>query len=378
MTEIGEREKTAREIARMRASIRKKHRALKTGKLEDEITLETRFKPIVEPLRRIAEHAERNVDDRNAIKLETTDVTPIKRKWKDDDSVAHRDDTDVSMHAPIQREKIAATKRLRELRRERSSSLPIVASTPTGTRNLSPSEQQIVGRDLFGGEKEDEVFETGFESPPTLETSVRRTLHTPQGRETLHSQLGPLGRKYVGSLLSGEATSEMDNVYGVYLGDEGMMLGDKRFDVDVDDAIIVGDVRYVGTPGLYELIFKRIPDDLVYTENDKLTYRNILLKTNAHKRDHKATMPVLGNKGHKYKYVIAPLLQSVKKVGAGRVPSAMRVTGNRIDYVHWDDPNELVDRLRLLDSSRRAGNNAHDNEILSILEELREAGLIIN
>ena len=171
MTEIGEREKTAREIARMRASIRKKHRALKTGKLEDEITLETRFKPIVEPLRRIAEHAERNVDDRNVIKLETTDVTPIKRKWKDDDSVAHRDDTDVSMHAPIQREKIAATKRLRELRRERSSSLPIVASTPTGTRNLSPSEQQIVGRDLFGGEKEDEVFETGFESPPTLETS---------------------------------------------------------------------------------------------------------------------------------------------------------------------------------------------------------------
>ncbi|KMQ89471.1 hypothetical protein RF55_10898 [Lasius niger] len=137
----------------------------------------------------------------------------------------------------------------------------------------------------------------------------------------------------------------MDNVYGVYLGDDGTMLGDKRFDVDVDDAIIVGDVRYVGTPGLYELIFKRIPDDLVYTENDKLTYRNILLKTNAHKRDHKATMPVLGNKGHKYKYVIAPLLQSVKKVGAGRVPSAMRVTGNRIDYVHWDNPNELVDRL---------------------------------
>src|SRR5580765_8440735 len=120
MTEIGEREKTAREIARMRASIRKKHRALKTGKLEDEIALETRLKPIVEPLRRIAGHAERNEDEQNTIKLETADVTPIKRKWKDEDSVA-RDD--VPMQEPIQREKITATKRLRELRRERSSPL---------------------------------------------------------------------------------------------------------------------------------------------------------------------------------------------------------------------------------------------------------------
>jgi len=49
-----------------------------------------------------------------------------------------------------------------------------------------------------------------------------------------------------------------------------------------------------------------------------------------------------------------------------------------IDYVHWDDPNKLVDHLRLLDASHQAGNNAHDNEILSIIEELREASLIIN
>jgi len=49
----------------------------------------------------------------------------------------------------------------------------------------------------------------------------------------------------------------------------------------------------------------------------------------------------------------------------------MTLTNNTVDYVHWDDPNELVDRLRLLDASRNAGNNAHDNEILSTIEELR-------
>ena len=56
----------------------------------------------------------------------------------------------------------------------------------------------------------------------------------------------------------------------------------------------------------------------------------------------------------------------------------MTLTDNKIDYVHWDDPNELVDRLRLLAASHQAGHNAHENEILSIIEELREAGLIIN
>ncbi|EZA53516.1 hypothetical protein X777_07026 [Ooceraea biroi] len=56
----------------------------------------------------------------------------------------------------------------------------------------------------------------------------------------------------------------------------------------------------------------------------------------------------------------------------------MTLNDNAIDYVHWDNPNELVDRLRLLNASRQAGNNSHDNEMLSIIEELREAGLIIN
>jgi len=65
------------------------------------------------------------------------------------------------------------------------------------------------------------------------------------------------------------------------------------------------------------------------------------------------------------------------KSGKG-LPHTMILNNNAIDYVHWDDSNEQVNRLRLLDASHRAGNNAHDNEILSIIEELREAGLIIN
>ena len=44
--------------------------------------------------------------------------------------------------------------------------------------------------------------------------------------------------------------------------------------------------------------------------------------------------------------------------------------------MHWDDPNELVDRLKLLAASAESGNTSHSNEILNIVEELREAGYI--
>lgn len=47
-----------------------------------------------------------------------------------------------------------------------------------------------------------------------------------------------------------------------------------------------------------------------------------------------------------------------------------------IVYEYYDDPNELVDRLMLLVSSKSAGNSNHDQEVNSIIEELRERNII--
>lgn len=49
---------------------------------------------------------------------------------------------------------------------------------------------------------------------------------------------------------------------------------------------------------------------------------------------------------------------------------------HNIIYEYFDDPNELCDRLKLLVSSKSAGNSNHDQEINSIVEELRECGSI--
>jgi len=70
---------------------------------------------------------------------------------------------------------------------------------------------------------------------------------------------------------------------------------------------------------------------------------------------------VLGNRGHKYKNIIAPLM-SDKKVRTG-LPRAMTLNDNKINYIHWNDPNKLVD-LQLLEALRQAGHNGHNNEIL--------------
>jgi len=79
-----------------------------------------------------------------------------------------------------------------------------------------------------------------------------------------------LGQKYVNMLLGDDRENEIDHVYGIYLRKNGTMLGDKYFDLDTNDFVIVDGVKYKSTHGLYELIFKRIPDT-IYTEN-KLTY----------------------------------------------------------------------------------------------------------
>lgn len=45
--------------------------------------------------------------------------------------------------------------------------------------------------------------------------------------------------------------------------------------------------------------------------------------------------------------------------------------------MHWDDPNDLVERLRILMTSQHSEHTGHTKEIGSIVEELRESGVIV-
>jgi len=152
---------------------------------------------------------------------------------------------------------------------------------------------------------------------------------------------------------------QKDKLYGPKKYADGVIkLGQEEVKFK-NNAITIKDVSYQLTPGLVELLFSRYP--MQYTDNDLSTYKSILIQTSAH-------LTLDGTKikkgGTKYKQIICKLFSS-----------GMGVNLQTHNLVYWNDPNELVDRLRLLLASQSAGNTGVSNEILSIFEELHESGI---
>lgn len=169
--------------------------------------------------------------------------------------------------------------------------------------------------------------------------------------------------------------------FGVRIERGNPMIGKSRISM-TDGSIVIDGVSYKKSPGLIELLLKKTPDLSMISTEDKLIYKEILEKTNAHRRDFDSKKPIKSNKGQKYVSIIKPLFKLPEKdfkkdsesVGYG-LPILKKLR-KYTDYVYWDDPNELVDRLRLLLATRDAGNTGVDNEIISIIEELRESGIL--
>lgn len=168
-----------------------------------------------------------------------------------------------------------------------------------------------------------------------------------------------------------------DIPFGVRMVNDKLMLGSNI--VSITDKILkVKGTTYNLTPGLYNLLFMKQPDLNIITEDDKRNYKILLLETNAHRRDFNPNKAIKSNKGKKYMNIIKPLFQLSRsnEPTYGHGLPTMKNVGSDVSYVYWDDPNELVERLKLLIASRDAGNTGLDNEIIAIIEELREAGFV--
>lgn len=168
---------------------------------------------------------------------------------------------------------------------------------------------------------------------------------------------------------------QFDTQTGVRQLQEGLKVGDSPINFE-GNKINIGNTDYMPTLGLLELLFKKSPDKSLVNEMDLQAYRSILLTTNAHKKNYKPTSAIREDKTDKYKNYISKMFETKK--GSGVLPKYMieHAKKRKIDYLYWDDPNELVDRLRLLVGSQAAGNTSHNNEIMSIIEELRESNII--
>lgn len=179
--------------------------------------------------------------------------------------------------------------------------------------------------------------------------------------------------------------SELDlhSPYSVRVEEGAFKINDKevQFD-DRNNSVRVRDTIFPGSPGLYRLIFLSNPEN--FTATDLAKYAELLDSVNAlytNLKDGKQRLKFVKD-SPKYE-AVRDFVQDKKRGGdlnffkTTKRNASMTVGDGRIEYVHWDDPNELVERLRLLFASRRAGNTSHDNEITSIISELREEGIII-
>lgn len=129
------------------------------------------------------------------------------------------------------------------------------------------------------------------------------------------------------------------------------------------------------TIGLMNLLFLNQP--LYYSNADLSNYREILLLSKVHLNKHGKLKS--DNKNYKYNNIVKSLFEDFdgQKIGKSLQTNYVQLLSDkRIDYKYWDDANELVDRLRLLIASQAAGHSGHNNEIIAIIEELREANVI--
>lgn len=308
----------AHRLAKASESIRQKHKLIKLGKESLEQALGDTFKPIVNPLEKLVGDIEtlKKVENVKAEKNENNGKNDLDKYDNDDDAGG----ADESFQSAI-----------------------------------------------FDEGEQSRPFEGDEQSPSgsPLESLSRET------------------EKYLTQL--NKRSKDFDTVYGVRkLTKDRLMMGNSPISFS-EKFIHIADLTFPSSKGLLELIFLKNPDESFLNANDLENYKKILLTTNAHKKHYLADGDVRDSKSHKFKYFIEKLLPKSRKSGvksrsssgSGVIPKYMIAKeSNQLYYIYWDDPNELVDRLRLLLASQAAGNPSHINEIFSIIEELREAKII--
>ena len=193
---------------------------------------------------------------------------------------------------------------------------------------------------------------------------------------------GPLA---VNSLLQAFTKKDIDKFYGINAEDGNFKIGDKFITIE-DNDIIIGDITFEGTPGFWELITLKNPEN--YTEEDLSKYQQLVILTNTTYRNNDPTQNYpKQSRGIKWKNIIKPIWKAIKEQEKdeyqefeepedGDPQTGTSETGGKGLKILPSDPNALINRFDLLFSSKKAGHTGVRNEIVSILDELKRQGVI--
>ena len=169
--------------------------------------------------------------------------------------------------------------------------------------------------------------------------------------------VGPIAAEYIEKYIDPE---NVDNTFGIYVDGGTWKIGNENVVVDGND-LFIGEEKYEGTRGLWELIVMKEPSEQNYNDGDLATYSKIMVNTNAIRRDNDPTNPrPKSSRSWKWTNVVKDIWSN-RKTYEGQGTKTIVIPS---------DSNALLERLDLLMASREAGNTGTRNELVSICDEL--------
>ena len=159
----------------------------------------------------------------------------------------------------------------------------------------------------------------------------------------------------------------LDTNFGIRKEGIHHYIGDKRINI-VNNDIIFDDETIMGTPGLWELITSKNPQNYDKAK-DYAAYRYLLLKSNAIHLDNDPNNRRAKGiySGDKWENILSPIWEEIK-IKEGYKGEGVVVIPS--------DPNALLERLDLLLASQEAGHTGVRNELVSICDELKRQDVL--
>ena len=337
-----------RKLIQISDKIRKKYLALKLARKEEDEALNRFFNPIKIPLTKIAETA----IGKNCNESEGKGEENANKKIK----------------------KHAVVNKSDEIKKEEPYFQPTELIAETG---------------LYDDDVIDDDDDNDNEEPISQQTQ-KSTIELDESYVDYLDQYPEMVQEFID--ICYRNPEKIDTTYGIVHDEvtDSWKMGSEKVTFLKNGNIKVGPQTYKGTRGLYELLFLKEQHSPVQYD-DKARYLEILHQTSAHRRESNPLNQIKGTKSKKYKLFIKPLISSTgsssssntpkkfrsKSVGrGGGTATLLEYNQTPKEYVYYGNVNDLVERLAKLDASLTAGNGNHYNEIMTILNELSDLGVI--
>lgn len=355
-TEAQEREWNllTKKIKEIRKEIRKKTLSLLLNQAENQTDIETALKPISEPLEKIISLKEERIKlKKENAKVLSTGTEGTTRKKISTPLLIYRENTNKNanetLETPVWDSRYTSTYNIPPLTSSKSWDEIHSKSTPSTPNKTSypmtPLEDLNKSRPLNDPTTSSEIFNKSIPNTPPLREKTKR--------ESLSNS-----SYYLNLLHSND--DRIDRVNGVVFRRGQYELNRipiKFITTDYKTKMVeIEGVRIKLTRGINELLFLKNPNPFYISQLDERNYKKI------------AELAAFTGERK---------LNTLKSIAYLKGKGLLKLDNNKKkEYIFWDDVNELVERLELLHASTTAGNNRHNNEIVSIVSELKEGNYI--